>query len=321
MLAIWSDAKRFFVALETMLNNKIINCEAELVFYGLTPPKSNNDEDKIRAIVNKQMERLVDLEIDGLVLYDIQDESSRTDHPRPFPFLPTISPEIYSHKYLDKLKIPRIIYKSIGSCSKESFKDWLAQNSPHLEYMVLVGTPSKHQVVNLSLHEAYDIKRELDLPMLLGGVTIPERHLKKGDEHLRVFDKIDRGCSFFISQCVYSVSNSKNFLSDYYYTSLETNRKLAPVIFTLTPCGSVKTLQFMEWLGIEIPKWLSNDLIHSKDILSKSMDVCRSIAEDLLEYSRQKNIPIGFNIESVSIRKEEIEASIELVKDVKQLLK
>ena len=110
-------------------------------------------------------------------------------------------------------------------------------------------------------------------------------------------------------------------MSDYYYNSIENNRELFPLIFTLTPCGSLKTMEFMEWLGIDIPKWLKNDLKHSKDILGNSIDICKNIAEELLDYCNKKNIPIGFNIESVSVRKVEIDASIELLKYIKGLIK
>jgi len=95
----------------------------------------------------------------------------------------------------------------------------------------------------------------------VGGVTIPERHQSKGDEHLRVFGKkMAQGCSFFVSQGVYDVNASKNFLSEYYYYGLKNNIPLVPVIFALTPCGSIKTLQFMKWLGISVSKWLENEL-------------------------------------------------------------
>jgi 5,10-methylenetetrahydrofolate reductase len=97
-------------------------------------------------------------------------------------------------------------------------------------------------------------------------------------------------------------------------------KDLVPIVFTLTPCGSVKTLEFMKWLGIEIPKWMENDLNHSKDILGKSIELCKSIALELITYCREKNVPIGFNIESVAIRKDEIEASIDLLKTVKEYL-
>jgi len=303
-----------------MLRDRIVNKESGFLFYGLTPPKINTEDDKIRMIADKQVERLKGLELDGLVLYDIQDESSWTDSPRPFPFMPTLSPDYYSDKYLNDLKIPKIIYKSVGKYTAAEFKSWIKQNSDNIDCSVFVGSPSKNQVSYLSLTDAYKINQDSNSSIILGGVAIPERHNRKGDEHIRLFDKVDKGCSFFISQCVYSVNNTKDFLSDYYYTSIETNQDLVPIIFTLTPCGSLKTLQFMEWLGIDIPKWLNNDLKHSNNILFKSMDICKNIAIEILDYSVSKNLPIGFNIESVAIRKEEIDASIELLKDIKGLM-
>jgi hypothetical protein len=303
-----------------MLQERLINKESGYLFYGLTPPKTNNEHEKIVAIAQKQMERLKDVSLDALVLYDIQDESSRTDAPRPFPYMPTLAPDEYSSRYLGALDVPKIIYKSVGKFTNHELEQWVADSAHSGDCAVFVGSPSKHQANNLSLADAYKIKQALRSSLVLGGVTIPERHDKKGDEHLRLFDKIDKGCSFFISQCVYSASHAKNFLSDYYYASKESNRELVPIIFTLTPCGSVKTLQFMEWLGIDIPKWLRNDLQHANDILSKSIDVCNNIAAELVDYSHDKNIPIGFNIESVAIRKEEIEASIQLLRDVRRVM-
>ncbi len=303
-----------------MLEDKINNKKSGVLLYGITPPKLHTDASKIEAIANKQIARISELEIDGLVLYDIQDESSRNDSVRPFPFMETLSPDVYNEVYLKDLNLPKIIYKSVGKYSVDELSTWINQNSKHIDYSVFVGTPSNKQKTMLSLNDAYRINQNSDTSIQLGGVTIPERHHKKNDEHTRLFKKVDKGCRFFISQCVYNINNTKNFLSDYYYSSVENHRELLPIIFTLTPCGSIKTMEFMEWLGIDIPKWLKNDLKNSKDILSKSVEVCKDIAVELLDYCEDKKIPIGFNIESVSIRKAEIEASIELLKDVKLLM-
>lgn len=302
------------------LKQRILDKKSGYLFYGLTPPKQKTDPDRIKIIASKQIERLQSLDLDGIILYDIQDESSRTNIPRPFPFLSTLSPEYYSSEYLQELKIPKIIYKSIGRQNPTEFKNWLTEQDKNIDLSVFVGAPSKSQSSNLSLMEAYQIKKDSDSSILLGGVTIPERHLTKGNEHTRVFDKMARGCNFFISQCVYNLENTKNFISDYYYWSVENKKEMAPIIFTLTPCGSLKTLEFMNWLGIDIPKWLKSDLQHSNNILSESINNCTKIARELLEYSKKKNIPIGFNIESVAIRKEEIDASIELLKTIKTMM-
>jgi hypothetical protein len=268
------------------------------------------------------VERLKNLSIDGLLLYDIQDESLRTEKERTFAFTPTITPEYYSSNYLTELKIPKILYKSIANLTQGQFVDWIVSNQD-LEFAVFVGASSQQQVqtTNFTLNDAYEIRNKHLEKLLIGGVTIPERHTKKGDEHVRIFNKVDKGCNFFVSQCVYSLNDTKNLLSDYYYATLENGRDFSPIIFTLAPCGSLKTLQFMEWLGIEVPKWLYNDLKHSKDILAASVSTCRNIAIEIMNYATSKNIPIGFNIESISIKKEEIEASSELLVDVLKLLK
>lgn len=299
-----------------LINNKKNN----FIFYGLTPPKQSTEADKLLTVAQKQMDRVKDLDIDGLVLYDIQDESSRINAPRPFPFMSTLAPEVYAKDYLSSLDVPKIIYQSIGKFTEDSFKQWMVDYSDLLEYAVFVGAPSKDQSINFSLNNAYCTKVASDAKFMLGGVTIPERHYIKEDEHLRVAKKIERGCDFFISQCVYNINNTKDFLSDYYYYFKENDLEIKPIIFTLTPCGSKKTLEFLEWLGIDVPKWLKNELMHSHDILSRSIDACKAIAKELILFCREKNMPIGFNIESVAIRKAEIDASIELLKDVKKML-
>lgn len=297
-----------------MFTEKIHNRENGIVLYGIVPPKKGTEEDNVREIATKQVERLKPLKIDGLVLYDIQDEKSRTDDERPFPFMATLDSFEYSRDHLKELSVPKIIYRAVGKYSKDELTTFLTQASSADNATVFVGAASRDQEVTMPISDAYKLKSKVSKELLIGGVTIPERHLSKGDEHLHVFNKIAQGCSFFISQGVYDVNASKNFLSDYYYYGRENNILLAPIIFTLTPCGSVKTLQFMKWLGISIPRWLENELIHSEDILKKSVDFSEQSFRELQTFAAEKSIPIGCNIESVGVRKVEVEASIELLR-------
>jgi hypothetical protein len=80
------------------------------------------------------------------------------------------------------------------------------------EFTVFVGTASAEQDVQLKLQEAYDLRTALNEGMLLGGVTIPERHMKLHDEPERVGFKMSKGCRFFVSQAVYDLENSKKIL-------------------------------------------------------------------------------------------------------------
>lgn len=299
-----------------MLVDKIRNRDTNILLYGITPPKKGTEPDKIHDIAARQMARLLPHDIDGLILYDIQDEAARTDEERPFPFIETLDPYDYSQRHLSELAVPKIIYRAVGKYSPDQLTDFINEAANDQTLTVFVGASSRSQSVSLTLPQAYDLKAKTDPNLLLGGVTIPERHTSKGDEHRRVFDKMALGCRFFVSQGVYDVNASKNLLSEYYYYGQEQGIPLVPIIFTLTPCGSQKTLQFMKWLGISIPKWLENELIHSPDTIDRSLEFCEHNWLELKRFADEKGIPIGCNVESVAIRKVEVDASIDLLKRV-----
>lgn len=302
------------------LNKKIKNSESGILLYGLTPPKLKTHKEKVISISKRQMEAVKSIGVDGLVLYDIHDEKDRISDDRPFPFLETIDPIEYSQKYLQDLDLPRVVYRCVGKYSKENLTDWITDNNRGDTHTVFVGAASIKQNVKLKLKDAYKIYNSIESNLKLGGVCIPERHNIKFDEHLRMVSKQENGCEYFISQAVYNLDAAKNFLSDYYYYCKNNNINMVPIIFTISPCGSKKTLDFMKWLGISVSKWLENDILNSEDILSKSVDELLDIFEELYKFAIKKNIPIGCNVESISIKKSEIDASIFMAKKIKTLM-
>jgi hypothetical protein len=288
--------------------------------YGITPPKVDYSEERRRATAAAQTARIAALPIDALVVYDLQDESSRTDAERPFPFLEVIDPLEYAYEDLRDVPHPKIVYRSVSDRDPDVLGDWLARLRAQGGSTVLVGAPSAQQTVRLGLGDAYRIRqaRAPDLP--LGGVVIAERHAQSGNEVERILRKRARGCSFFISQAVYSVTASKNLLSDLYYRCLEDDLELPPILVTLSPCGSERTLEFMSWLGVSVPRWLRNELTHARDILARSVELSLGVFAELLDFAAEKEIPLGCNVESVSLRKAEIEASVEMVHRVATML-
>ena len=256
-----------------MLIERLRKRESGLVLYGIVPPKASTEPDRLEAIAARHRERIAALPIDGLILYDLQDEKARNRQERPFPFIQTLDSFEYSRTHLGALDVPRIIYRAVGKYSAAELLAFQNAADPEKELTVFVGAASRTQEVALSIDAAYALRAKADHPPPLGGVVIPERHKAKGDEHLRVLSKMARGCEFFVSQGVYDVDASKDFLSDYYYEARRRGVEPAPILFTVTPCGSLRTLDFMKWLGISVPRWLENDLAHAHDVLSQSVDV------------------------------------------------
>lgn len=288
--------------------------------YGITPPKIRTSAERRRATAAAQTARISALPIDALVVYDLQDESSRTDAERPFPFLEVIDPLEYAFEDLREVPQPRIVYRSVSDRDPDALGAWLERLHGQGGSTVLVGAPSSRETVQLGLADAYRIRQARVPALPLGGVVIAERHEQSGAEVDRILRKGARGCSFFVSQAVYSVTASKNLLSDLHYRCLEEARPVPPILVTLSPCGSQKTLEFLSWLGVSVPRWLRNELTHAQDILARSVELCLGVFEELLDFAAAKAIPLGCNVESVSLRKAEIEASVEMVHRVSAML-
>ena len=186
---------------------------------------------------------------------------------------------------------------------------------------MFVGASSGDKPVRTDMRRAHAVRREVRPDLPLGGVVIGERHRRGGDEHLRMLAKQDRGCTFFVSQVVYDVNEAKNLVSDYVYECRD--RGVAPrtVVFTLSLCGSLKTLEFVRWLGVDVPRWLQNSIRYADDPLAESYRQALAIGRDLADFCEELGMPYGFNVESVSIRRAEIEATTELAADVAALLR
>lgn len=305
-----------------MFFNKIRERESGVLLYGITPPKATTPQEKVAEIAEKTLNTLCSLDIDALTVYDVQDESDRTSEERPFPFANSLDPFEYASTYLQRLNIPKIIYRAAGKFTKDELSQWLSGLKTNGFHPVFVGLQTPDAIPITSLKEAYEIWRENHQDhSVIGAVTIPERHAILKDEDLRILDKVDSGVSFFVSQCIFNVEYTRKTLEDLLATCLHRKREIPTIIFTLTICGSAKTLHFMEWLGIHIPDEIKEELKASESPVNRSVEIAISIAKNLIQYCEERAIPFGFNIESVAIRKEEIEASHHLLNTVSELLR
>lgn len=284
------------------------------MLFALTPPRLKTATDRVAEIAETTMERLRPLGLDGLILYDIDDESSRNPSERPFPFSPTLDPAEYLHKYLAAWRTPVIVYRAVGKYGRDDLGSWLSSQDTARVMTVLVGAPSAGPATAVSLSQAQDLRRHLSPDLLLGGVAIPERHSRRSDEHLRLIAKQEAGCRFFVTQVVYDVNAAKNLVSDYKYQCAAAGIDPVPIVFTFSVCGSMKTLEFLRWLGVEVPRWIENDLRHAADTLATSQEQAYSAAVELTSYCRGLGVPFGINVESVSIRRVEIDASVDLAR-------
>ena len=304
-----------------MFLQKIKSRESGILVYGITPPKKITPSDKVVESAKRTIERVKSLPIDALIVYDVQDESTRTKEERPFPFQASIDPLAFVNEHLNELAVEKIIYRPAGIYSEAELSEWFKNLQEQKAHPVLVGIPSPDYVPQSTLTKAYELWWKYKETSVVGAISIPERHIVLGDEDQRMLDKIKSGVSYFVTQCVFNEDYSMQMLEALAESCKKNDQQAPTVIFTLSTCGSTKILGFLEWLGIHIKEEHKARLLNSANILEDSIDLCFEIADILSNYCIEKNIPFGFNIESVAIKKEEIEASITLLKELEQMLK
>jgi len=289
-----------------------------LLLFGMTPPRLSTTPEERQRVADLTLERLAGLDLDGLILYDIADESDRTAEDRPFPYLPTVDPADFHADHLGAWSGPVVVYRCVGKYDASDLESWMRAQDAAKVATVFVGAPSRTTPVKTDLAGARALRSRARPDLRLGGVAIPERHADGRQEHRRLLAKQAGGCSFFVTQVVYDLNRALDLVSDYARGCAETGVTPVPIVFTLSICGSLKTLEFLRWLGVAVPWWKENDLVDSQDTLAESQDQCLSTARELAAFCERLGVPYGFNVESVSVRRAEIEATVELATRLRQ---
>jgi len=299
------------------LRRRITSLRGEFLLFALTPPRLSTTPEEAQEIAAATVARLEPLGLDGLILYDIDDEVDRNPEERPFPFLPTMDPADYLERHLKTWRTPVVVYRATAKYTEEELRDWIGSQDTARRMAVFVGAPSRERPVVTTLRRAQQLRAEVSPDLLLGAVAIPERHTRKDDEHLGLIAKQEAGCSYFVTQVVYDVNAAKNLVSDYAYECRDRGLDPIPIVFTMSVCGSMKTLKFLRWLGVDVPRWIENDLRHAEDTLDASLEHAEATALELMSFCRRLGVPFGINVESVSIRRVEIEASVRLAEGLR----
>jgi hypothetical protein len=298
------------------LVDQVARGSGEFLLFALTPPRLTSAGKRAQEIADATLARLEPLDLDGLILYDIADEETRNPAERPFPFMPTLDPATFLADNLSGWLAPVIVYRVVGKYSSAELRTWFTKQDPSRVMAVLVGAANSDNQSRTSLTTAQALSREANPGLFTGGVAIPERHRRRGDEHLRLLAKQDAGNRFFVTQVVYDINAAKNFVSDYHYCCADQGTVAAPIVFTFSVCGSLRTLEFLRWLGVDVPRWIENDLRHATDTLEASYQLARTTATDLIAYCRDLGVPFGINVESVSNRRVEIEMAVRLAEQL-----
>ena len=130
------------------LQHRIADRIGEFLIFAVPPPRLATGPEQSRQIADITLARLRLVGIDGLVLYDIDDESDRNPNNRPFPFLPTMDPAAYLTRDLVRLDVPAIVYRAVSKHSEPDLRAWLRDRDPARALAVFVGASFRGKPVS-----------------------------------------------------------------------------------------------------------------------------------------------------------------------------
>src|SRR5918912_781295 len=143
------------------LLGRIVSRQGEFLLFALTPPRSSTTPEEAQEIADITLERLGPLGVDGLILYDIDDESDRNPEERPFPFLPTMDPADYLERHLTAWQAPVIVYRATSKYTEQGIRDWMTSQDTARRMAVFVGASSPEKPVATTLRRAQQLRTEV----------------------------------------------------------------------------------------------------------------------------------------------------------------
>jgi len=139
-------------------------------------------------------------------------------------------------------------------------------------------------------------------------------------EHLNMLRKQEAGCGWFVSQAVYDVENTIRLIRDYAAICRQKGFKPRKIILTFAPVSRAKTMEFVKWLGVQVPATAEELILKSEKPVDASIEFLCNALRTILSETVGVGVPLGISCESVSIYKAEIDGVHELFKRLQGIL-
>lgn len=274
------------------LRDKLLNPSIPLTFFEIVPPAAGKPG-AIEATV-AEVKKVRDF-VDAINLPEIHDESRGAE--RTHRFVARVEPRVLGARILKDLSTEIVINRVVvhDRDSERWFRETHEKFGIH--HVVLVGGESAEtQYPGPSPMEAAAVVRSAGLPISLGGITIPSRP----NEADRIRSKNAAGISFFTSQILFD-SN------DIVWLIQRLNGVEARVFLSFAPVSHPRDLEFLRWLGADIPQNLDRFLLQgeagsTESCFERSLDLAQRILMDVFDNLPPDPPPIGLNVEHINQR-------------------
>ncbi|MGH9360097.1 MAG: hypothetical protein ACRD1O_13110 [Terriglobia bacterium] len=235
---------------------------------------------------------------DAINLPEIHDE--KRGEPRAAQFVRRIEPRALGVRIRRQLGIEVMLNRCV--VYEPDPVPWFRQieEEDDIHCVVMVGGESSQiQYPGPTVIEAAAQVSGAGIKATLGGISIPSRV----HEAERVRRKAAAGLSFFTTQVLFDPN-------DIVWLLQRLNGLEARIFLSFAPVSHPRDLEFLRWLGADIPADLDRYLLHESgnssaaggNYFERSLDLCQRILMDVFDNLPPDPPPIGLNIEHINKR-------------------
>ncbi len=210
--------------------------------------------------------------------------------------------------------------------SRGAFARWARETTVERaihNYVLVGGTSSLRHYPGPGVLEACGILSHLFRSRgieegLAGTIAIPARP----GEAERLFAKTLAGSRFATTQILFDTESLREFLPAYVHLCEEFEVPPATLVISVAPVSDAHDLEFVRWLGADVPDVVEDRLFHEGPEAAKnqSIKLAMTLWKEILALrrSRRLRIPLGLNVEQVSHHN--LDAAVEMAGALSSLL-
>jgi len=280
------------------LKDKIPDPSVPVTLFEMVPPAAEKPGSMESALAEGRKIRHL---VDAINLPEIHDETRGT--PRAVKFVPRIEPRVLGERLRRELDVEIVLNRAV--VYEADPIGWFHESHAQfgVDHVILVGGESSQvKYPGPNVLEAAEQVRAAELPISLGGISIPSR-LREAE---RVRRKCAAGLGFFTTQVLFD-SN------DIVWLIQRLNGLEARIFLSFAPVSHPRDLEFLRWLGADIPDDLDKFLLRGhatadaspaahQSYLGRSLNLAQRILMDVFDNLPPDPPPLGLNIEHINQR-------------------
>ena len=301
------------------IRDKIKKPQRPVVAYEILPPREKDGT--LNSYAETISSLLSQTHIDAINIPEVHDEVGRGD--RPVVNQKRGEPREFGMLLQDIVGIEAIINRVVVHDSYDKQMKWLEETNTkyEIENMIIVGGESSKvsypgPTVNEALKAITEKYNHNGGNIFCGGIAIPSRKA----ESKNLIKKSDNGSEFFTTQVLYDSKNIIKMINNYQERCDELDTFPRRILLSFAPVSSQKNVEFLKWLGVEIPDDTEKYLqARPGSMTERSLDVSIEVLNEILNYIQENDlrVPVGLNVEH--IMSYNFQSSVEMLQELARI--